>query len=401
MSDISLLPESFREQEEQLKKTSSVREEPTEAVSMHIPQDEQEDVEIIEVDESEVSEMLMTEPLYSRLYYKVGLWFDGMREKLFKPQPIEPAAKLPPQFFTPPKPKASNLTGPVGTQAADQSLKPTTVIQASPVALQAVATAQPTVAGTTSDSPKPSMSKARIIPSGATPRNKRVRIIKRIRKPVHVSLLDQELMYQIGVDVPKRQYSLAILLVILGALFGAGYLLLDGAQAQASDEDLRVQSEYRDIKSRVKEQQDKWTSFQDLEARLLALNELMDGHVSMSNALEFMETHTLPDVFYGNFNIDSSGRVNLVVTAGSMPSAARQILIFKEAPELASAEASSFSLTESEDRPASLVQFQLAIQFKPEALRLKTKLASQAKDKTTAISEPVTVGATDATSSRP
>jgi len=383
MSDVSLLPDSFREQEEQLKKEGTVHDAPAASATMHIPAAEQEDVEIIEVDESEVEEMLMTEPLYSRVYYKVGVWIDTVRDKMFKPQLIEPPPKLPPQFFQPPKPKpptvpSSKFQVPSteGKQIPTTPAIPGAVQTAVPVKTPGTVEVKAGEEAKLSPAQLQARPKARIIPSGsATARQRRIRIIKRIRKPVQVSLLDQEFVYQMQVNVPGRKFTLAFLSVLFGIVFAGAYFLLDNAKVQAADESQRVQSEYSDIQSQVREQQGKWLAFQDLEGRLIALNTLLDNHVAFSNALAFFERNTLKDVYFGGFNLDNSGKISLSVTAGSIPSAARQLLVFKQAPELASVEATAFSQSADEGCQA-IVKYNLAIQFKPEALRLGPVLAA-------------------------
>jgi|GEM_PF-604400 len=386
MSDISLLPDSFRDQEEQLKKTATVHEPQAGTVSMHIPAAEQEDVEIIEVDESEVAEMLMTEPLYSRIYYKVGVWVDTLRDKLFKPQPVEPPPKLPPQFFQPPKPKPTTVPS-EKLQVPSAEGKPVTAVPTTPQAVQVAAAAKApgAVEVRVAEEAKPSAAaqyqarpKARIIPSGtAAGKQRRVRIIKRIRKPVQVSLLDQEFVYQMRANVPGRKFTLAFLAVFFGVVFAGAYFLLDNAKAQAAEQAQTVDSQYLALALQVKDQQTKWSSYKDLEGRLITLNGLLDNHMAFSNALSFLERNTLQDVFFGGFNMDTQGKVNLNVTAGSVPSAARQLLIFKQAPELASVEASAFSQT-SQGTAQPTVQYNMAIQFKPEALRLGPILAAAA-----------------------
>ena len=346
MSDISFLPESYRDKEEELKK-DSLHEAPDAPVSMHVPETEEEDVEIIEVDASEVDQMLMSEPLYSRVYYKMSLWVDRFKERYLKARPAEPAPKLPPQFFTPPKTK-EKTTAQALSKSDQKESQPSVTSKSAAVKAESV-----------------KVGKARIIPSGASPR--RVRIIKRVRKPVHVSLLDDEVMRQLRVNVPKRKFTLVFLTILFAIVFGGAYFLLDKAQAQALSEFESVNKNYTDLKRQIVSEQDKWQTFQDLEPRLIVLNDLLDKHVSILTLLRFLEDNTLKDVSYGNFLMDNTGRVSLTVQATSISVAARQLMILRQAEDtIASVDASSFAIKNGGDDDG--VIFQMLIQLKPQAL---------------------------------
>ncbi|MBD3281897.1 hypothetical protein GF391_04075 [Candidatus Uhrbacteria bacterium] len=351
MADISFLPENLRQKEEEMKKQGS-QTASSEVVSMHVPETEEEDVEIIEVDASEVDQMLIGEPLYTRLYYKASLLFETLKEKYFAPRPEERPAKAPPQFFKPPK-------------AKEAPAKPGEAPKPEPAKAPAKAEAP---AKEEKPTGKP---KARIRPEAAKPRTgRRVRIIKRVRKPVHVSLLDEQTMRDLHINIPKRKFTLVFLTIFFAVVFAGAFLLLDQAIAQAAAESNAVQRELAQVRSDVKSEQDKWRAFQDLEPRLLVLNDLLDSHVSANNVLDFLEQNTLVDVSYSSFMMSEDGRVNLGVTASSYAAAARQLLIFEESPQIASAQSNSFTAAELEGD--EYVTFQLILELEPEALLFKS-----------------------------
>lgn len=349
MSDISFLPSSLREKEEEIKK-ESLHAAPKETVSMHVPESEEEDVEIIEVDASEVDQMLIGEPLYTRLYYKASLLFASLKEKYLEPRPAEAPPKTPPQFFKPPetKPKPAEKTStPVAKTkepempAKDAQIKPP---EAKP--------------------------KAKIRTASIKPQTgRRVRIIKRVRKPVHVSLLDEQTMRDLHINIPKRKFTLVFLSILFAAIFGSAYLLLDQATAQAVSEQKLIQSRYNEVKESISTEQGKWRAFQDLEPRLIALNDLLETHVSANKVLKFLESNTLKDVSYTSFMMSSEGRINMAVTAGSYDAAARQLMIFEDSPMVKAAEANSFNIGEKDGQ--SFVSFQLVLYLQPDALLFK------------------------------
>ncbi|MFZ6015974.1 MAG: hypothetical protein ACOYUZ_06530 [Patescibacteria group bacterium] len=358
MSDISFLPSSFKDKEEEIIKESIHEPEDAGSISMHVPESEEEDVEIIEVDASEVDQVLVGEPLYSKLYFKASLWIDGFKQKYLQPRAAEPPPKEPPQFFKAPPIKPAEK-GKIPAEAAPgPGVKaPATVTAKEASKTPAAVSAQPAA--------KP---KVRIIPSGATPR-RRVRIIKRVRKPVHVSLLDEEMMRQMHINIPRRQFTLIFLTILFAAVFVGSYFLLENAKTSAAAEQQTVQSALNDVKNLSRSELEKWMSYQDLEPRLIALGNLMDEHKSVLKVLAFLEKNTLKDVSYGSFSKDSDNQVNLAVTAGSIESAARQLLVFEEAPEIQTLEANSFSISTDEQAQSKKVTFQLLLEFTPDALK--------------------------------
>ncbi len=386
---MSLLPQSFRDKEEELKKQQAAEQDPAETSSMHVPKEEGDDVEIIEVEEGEVDQVLKNEPLLSRAIYQAGAIFEKLRDKLFAPRKLEPPAKSPPQFFQPAKKPAVAVTQPKPVATAAITPKPAekVTLPITPSAPSMGVPGQTPAKPLTIPSPvaapvapaqaKPiaSPAKARIIPSSTSPR--RVRIIKRIRKPVHVSLLDDEVMRQMQVNVPKRKLTLVFLTLFAGAVFVASFFLLDQQQAIANESNLAASQELKALQGQVKDLQGKWSSFQDLEPRLVALSGLLDKHISVLNVLKLLEQRTLATVSYGGFLMDNTGQIQLSVTAPSYDAAAKQLQIFNESPEIKTVEANAFSYVEgTTDRPAS-VNYQLKLQLQSEALLFEKPLSAR------------------------
>ncbi|MDD5726421.1 MAG: hypothetical protein PHC53_03365 [Patescibacteria group bacterium] len=358
MTDISLLPQDFRDKEEELKKQQGAEQPPAVDSSMHVPKEEAEDIEVIEVEEGEVEQVLSNEPFLTKMIYKAGVWLEGMRDKLFKAHKPEPPPKAPPQFFAPPKakPPAVMPMAPAPATPASPTAQAVPPVAAKPTGTAPVAQIRPVT-------PQP-QAKARIIPSAATPR--KVRIIKRTRKPVHVSLLDEDVVRQMQVNVPKRKFTLAFLTVFFAAVFVASFFLLDQQRANAFADQQAANQEMQSLKGQIKDMQGKWATFQDLEPRLMALNDLMDHHVSILNVLKFLEQRTLTDVSYSGFLLDSGGQVHLNVTAPTYQAAARQLMIFKDSPEVKNVDANSF--TYLSDGKGANVTFPLTLQLQTQAL---------------------------------
>lgn len=308
MSDISLLPEEMRSKEEELKKSPATAP-PAESGNMHMPNPEAEDVDVIEVDEGDVGQVLEGEPLLSRAVFKIQTWFNQAKTGLFNPRTAEPPPKLPPQFFKPPapvsQPKATGLVPIMGAKSIPA--KPTPIVSAAPMA-----------------PPKP---KARIVPAAEAPR--RVRVIRRVRKPVRVSFLDDQ-SQRPEIDVPRRRFTMVVMAIVFGILLGGGYWMMDwqGRRAQANLEDVNAQ--ITEVESKIEERQGNWDSFKDLEPRLTALAQLLDRHLSPSKVFDALEKFTVPEVYYSSFTLSPDGRVVLTTTAPTFETAARQVVAFQE-----------------------------------------------------------------------
>lgn len=347
MSGISLLPESIRAKEEQIKKGQASEQPPASESLMHVPKDEFENVEIIEVEEGEVDQILSNEPFMTRFLYKAGIWLDEKKDELFKSRVAEPLPKSPPRFFEPAKTKKDEQ------QAVIQPVSPGVALQPEEQAVRVSPAAQI------------KKDKARIIPSGT---KRRVRIIKKVRKPVHVSLLDEAVVRQLQVNVPKRKFTLAFLTLFFAAVFAASFFLLNQQQANALAARTVADSELKDLRVKIQELQKKWAIFQDLEPRLISLSDLLDKHVSTLHVLKFLEQNTLSNIHYGGFLMDNEGRVALTVSAPSYEAVAKQLTVFQSSPEVKEVSASAFTSMVDEVDNEVAINFQLVITLHTQAL---------------------------------
>ncbi len=347
MSDeITLLPDDLRKKEEELKKNKPKPEEKPAELKFSIPVEEGEDIEVIEVDEGELDQVLANEPLLTRLAFKVTTFLDDVKTKLFQSSAPPLPPKLPPQFFTPPAKKH-------GTSAR-VSVAPS--VLPSPAAKTLAASASNVT------------SKARIMPSAVTPR--RVRIIKRVRKPVRVSFVSEEELKLLHIDIPKRRFTFTTAVVFFSILIGGGYLLLNAQLQTARDGLANIKGQTAKIRRKISDTQGTWSAFQDLEPRLKALGVLLNAHVSPTHLLNEIEKNTLATVSYGSFSLTPDDRVALTVTANSFASAAGQIVAFQNSGFVKKVDASGYTVTynpPSSDIP-SAVQFQVTLTLTDDAM---------------------------------
>ncbi len=332
MSDISLLPEELRKKEEQLKKTEPHTPESVASdLKFFVPPEEGEDVEVIEIDEGEVDHVLAGEPFISRAMYRAGVWFQDFKANLFHLQTHEPPPKLPPQFFTPPVKAGEGLK----SVRAEEMGKP----------------------------------KARIIPAEKTPR--RVRVIRRVRKPVRVSFVSEEELQLLRVDVPKRRFTFITISVLFVVILAGGFFALSELARSAFAEQMAADRQLADVRSQIKEKQGMWSSFQDLEPKLRALIGLLNAHVSPTRLLERIERTTLPTVQYDLFSLTPDHKISLGVVTNSFESAAEQIVAFQKSGFVKKVDASGYTARyQDEDSPyPSVVSFQLTLSLADDAFR--------------------------------
>lgn len=339
MADISLLPEKEREREQKISPPPKTETSP-QGLKMHIPEAEtDEDIEIIEVDEGDLGAVLADEPFLTRFMYRASAWVEGLRKKGSKSSAEQaPPAKLPPQFFTPPR---------AGTKLP-------------PGAAGAMATRPGTGAG--------AAARARITPSSEVPR--RVRVIKRVRKPVQVSLISEEDVAVYHIDIPKRRWTLGVLAVLFMALIGGGYWLLGSRTVEARATMAELERQLSATDAQIVAAESTWSGYGDLQHRLNALGVLMDRHIIITRAFDLLEAQTVPTVAYRSAALNATGALSLDAIADSYESAARQLVAFRESPAISKVEASAFTAQmDGETGEPSLVSFQIILTLEPHALR--------------------------------
>jgi hypothetical protein len=339
MPDISLLPDEMRRPEAELKKSPPPPKE--EKFKMYVPKPEDDNVEVIEVDEGEVDDVLKGESFLTKALFGAQTFIDELKSKLFESRAPEPPPKLPPQFFKPP----------TARKAAPTGLLPTTGGMNTPI--------QPSVAAA-------QVPKARIMPAAQAP--KRVRVIRRVRKSVRVSFLDEGDVRG-RIDISKRRFTLVLMALLFTALLGGSYWLLDTQGQRASDNLREAMGRLHATQQTASNHLTNWESFRDLEPRLKALSGLLDRHVSPSTLFDALEKNTVPDVYYSSFTLAPDGQLTLGATAPSFTSAARQVVAFQESGMAKSVQAMGYQARyNGTSGNIEAVSFQIILALDPRVL---------------------------------
>jgi Tfp pilus assembly protein PilN len=377
MPDISLLPEELRKREEELKNKEIQQSKAAESLKMHVPNHEDEDVEIIEIDEGEIGDVLKNEPLISRYVFRAHSLFEELKTAIFHSKAAEPPPKLPPQFFSTPSLKEKKPPGLVPTSPP---LTPPPAPEEHPPLAERGGEPEASVpphyeGGARGGSVE--KSKARIVPHVQAPR--RVRVIRRVRKPVRVSFLDDDAM-RLSIDLPRRRFTLVVFASVFALLFAGSFIILDQQGDRAALNAETVNSQLADVQNRIKDKQKDWSSFQDLEPRLKALGGVLDGHLMPTMIFDALEKATVPDVFYSSFTLLPEGRLTLAVTAPSFESAARQVVALRESAIASSVESLGFHASYEKDTvKVERVNFQVNIDLKPDVTKALEILSSAPK----------------------
>ncbi len=321
--DISLLPGHDRSPEKESRVVSQ-RPSPDANLKMHVPGAERDDVEVIEVDEGDVNDVLDGEPFLSRILFRAQTWVQEITSQLFEPRVNAPPAKVPPQFFKPPAARGKT------------------------VSMEGAA-------------------KTRVIPEAKAPR--RVRVIRRVRKPVRVSFIEEEHASS-RINLSRRRFTLGFIAVLFCALFAGSFVLLrwQGERAQVNAQAATTRLSATQDASRMRLQE--WESYRDLEPRLKSLSDLLERHVSPSRVFDALEANTLPDVYYTSLTLSPDARLVLGTTAPSFESAARQIMAFESSGIARSVQAMGYQARYTPESGAlESVTFQLSLSLNPAVLR--------------------------------
>jgi len=330
--EISLLPEELRKKEEALKGERPSEAAPASDLKFNFPTEEEEDIEIIEVDEGELDQVLQGEPTLTKAAYYLTAFVDDIRNRLFKPKPEVAPAKMPPEFFKAPPTKAAAVSG----KQQMPGLPSAAAVPSKPGAVGSEAM-KPAVA----QMPGVPKGKVQITPFDKTPR--RVRVIRRVRKPLKVSFVSEEAL-RLKVDIPRRRFTLITMAVTFILLLGGAYGLLDYQLNQSKENAEQAKRQLEEVRGEIQGQLQAWSTFQLLEPKLQTLASLLDQHLSPTKVLDDLEQSTLPTVYYTNFSLSPDHRISLGIKADSIDTAARQLAVFQQAKFVKKIEANSYAV---------------------------------------------------------
>lgn len=371
--DISFLPDNLRKKEQELHRQPPV--EPTstsEGMKFTVPKAEEDDVDVIEIDEGDVDQVLAQEPAVTRWYYRATTAVKDFWQKVMTPPSLEPPPKLPPQFFTPPVKKPISPTA----EPVKSSLPPSKMVApVAPTPATPGAMSQPT-AGTEAEvhapsfiapeqvhasTPVPGATKPVVQPFEHVPR--RVRVIRRVRKPVRVSFVSSEDLRTMRIDIGRRQFTFVMTMILCVAVLVGGTWYAKRLTADAQTQLQKANAQIADLDTSIQAKESQWSQFATLEPKLIVLKKLLDTHVSPTRLFDAIEASTLPTVSYQSFILTPDHKVLLSTSANSFETAAAQVELYSHAPFVKSADAGSYAVkyASSDSTAVQSVDFQLQL----------------------------------------
>lgn len=127
-----------------------------------------------------------------------------------------------------------------------------------------------------------------------------------------------------------------------------------------------------DIKKKIDETQSKIGAYEErkdeivkFQAKLKAIDYLLENHIYCTNFLEVLEKYTLPNVYYKNLNSDIQGNVSISALTDSFTSVAKQLIVFQQAEDFVeSVEINSAIFNVSPDSNNLSVDFDINLKVK-------------------------------------
>ena len=71
----------------------------------------------------------------------------------------------------------------------------------------------------------------------------------------------------------------------------------------------------------------------NLQSKAQRVESLLKNHIYWTNLFDKLEKYTMPDIYWGDFGADTSGKISLTATGKDLISAARQLVAFSNAPD--------------------------------------------------------------------
>lgn len=170
------------------------------------------------------------------------------------------------------------------------------------------------------------------------------KLIEEKSKPpaIGISLMPEELI----VVRPLFREKLLLMIIILVIILAFDFLflfLVDSEYSQAKIEVANRRIESNNLTTETKGLLEKRDKILLLNQKVSKVADLLDNHIYWSNLLEFLETYTIPEVWFSDFSAEPSGILVLPAQAKDLMAAARQFVVFQEAPFVQEVEISGIS----------------------------------------------------------
>jgi hypothetical protein len=216
--------------------------------------------------------------------------------------------------------------------------------------------------------PEPRKEPEEIVPFKQRPKQARPEPPKRKVPPppkrsLRVSLIPEEIPEKKAINIKGRKIALAVIVVIEIIILGGGAMFLSTAieskNTQINQIDQDIQAVQQQLAGLREEQKDLYI----FEEKLNVIDDLLAGHIYTSKVFNFLEAHTLPDVWYESYISTSDGVVNLRAKTSDLKIAAKQIAHIEAQEEVGEVNVNNFQTNVNELGQIIDASFEMQIIF--------------------------------------
>ncbi|MDP2736625.1 MAG: hypothetical protein Q8O59_02440 [bacterium] len=147
----------------------------------------------------------------------------------------------------------------------------------------------------------------------------------------------------------------AILMPIF--VVGAVYYGLAFYQKSNQAKNLAQAQKFAELEQSITKEEAGLKEISDFEAQLKIVSKVFEQHLYWTNFFNFLEDNTIKDVYFINFDGDTSGNYIMDALAASYSSISEQVNVFKNNKKITAAEAEGGDLVAGDDTNESLVKF--------------------------------------------
>lgn len=147
-----------------------------------------------------------------------------------------------------------------------------------------------------------------------------------------VTLMAEELPITKRMIQEKLLILLAVLVFSILIVF-VGWLWATWRFEVAQEEIHRIKTDMATVEAQIASYNELVKEIRGLEQKAERVNNLLNNHIYWTKFFKLLETYTIPDVYYGDFNADTSGKIVLPSVGRDLIAAARQLIAFSNAPD--------------------------------------------------------------------
>lgn len=149
---------------------------------------------------------------------------------------------------------------------------------------------------------------------------------------LEVTLMPEEIPITKRMVYEKLMILLAVIAFSVSIVF-ATWVWASWRCEQAQAKIAQVKIEMTSVEGQISRYQDVVNDIRKLEQKAERVNDLLNNHIYWTKFFKLLETYTIPDIYYGDFNGDIGGKIVLPSIGRDLIASARQLIALSNAPE--------------------------------------------------------------------